>query len=421
MATIDDILNGNGGGAPPAKGSAEWSIQQTKSPSKNPPKGSYEWAEQQNGGSTSANPPKGSQDWAEQNSGNNAPPALPAVKSKIAQPAAQAQKSSTLAKPAQGSSFSYEDLYKKLNPYRPPTPEEVEKEKKKYKREQIFNAIGDGLYAFSNLFFTTQYAPNMHKEGNNMTERAQVRYDKMIKDREENNLAYYNGIIRAKQADERKSEAERAWERQLGLDAERKRQRDEELKHRAEREKLADDRYAAEQEYRKGRDKDADDKWQKQFQEGQRRANQQAALAEKKQADYKDLQEKRITATAARGVRGKQLGFSDGDGNQVSIYENVWKGSMQQVYDVLAEDMKAAHEADRQNNPRVLRHRTEKEKEDFVKQNWHKSPRAASIMLALSQIDPATMHSEIVEEEEIEDYDPNGGSDDVIDYVPGKQ
>lgn len=353
-----------------------------------------------NGRSTGALPPKGSLEWAEQNSGNNVPP----VKSKITQPSEQ------------GGSFSYEDLFNKLNPYKPPTPEEMEKEKKRYKREQIINAIGDGVYALSNLFFATQYAPNMYKQGSNLTEKAQVRYDKMIKDREENNLAYYNGIMRAKQADERKSEAERAWARQLGLDADRKKQREEDLKYRADRDKFADDRYNAEQEYRKGRDKDADDKWNKQFDEGKRRANQQAALAAKKQSDYKELQEKRIIAAGARGVRGKQLGFSDGDGNQVSIYENVWKGSMQQVYDVLAEDMRAAHEADKQNNPRLPRHKTEREKEDFVKQNWHKSPRAASIMLALSKIDPATMQSEISEDEEDDFESYRTDEDDFEQY-----
>ena len=86
---------------------------------------------------------------------------------------------------------------------------------------------------------------------------------------------------------------------------------------------------------------------------------------------------------------------------------------MQQVYDVLAEDMKAAYEADKQNNPRVPRHKTEKEKEDFVKQNWHKSQRAASIMLALSKIDPATMRSEISEEDDdFESYRADNDSED---------
>lgn len=278
MATLDDILgNGGSGGTPPPKGSAEW-------------------AEQQGSSSSSVNPPKGSKEWAEQNSGDNAPPstttvAPPATPTKTEKPTSTTTDTGATTSATGGGGMSYEELFKKLNPYTPPTPEELEKEKKKQRREQIINAIGDGVYALSNLFFTTQYAPNMYKSGSNLTEKAQVRYDKLKKERDANNLAYYNGMLKAKQADERKSEAERAWERQLGLDAEKRKQREEDLAHRAEREKIADDRYAAEQEYKKGRDKDADDKWQKTFDEGKRRANQTHALAVQRANDAKTLRQ----------------------------------------------------------------------------------------------------------------------------------
>ena len=39
-------------------------------------------------------------------------------------------------------------------------------------------------------------------------------------------------------------------------------------------------------------------------------------------------------------------------------------------------------------------------------------------MLSLSQLDPATMTSEL--NDEVVDYVPGGGDDDVIDYTPGK-
>lgn len=61
-----------------------------------------------------------------------------------------------------GGALSYAELFKKLNPYTPPTDEELAKEKKKQKRDQIFAAIGDGISALSNLYFTTQGAPNMY-------------------------------------------------------------------------------------------------------------------------------------------------------------------------------------------------------------------------------------------------------------------
>ena len=190
MATMDDIL-GNGGGTPPPKGSKEWHEQQQDAPSV-------------------SSPVKGTQKWTEQQAA--AAPAVTGSQSETvaAPPAKQAD--------ANGGSLSYTELYKKLNPYKPPTDEELAKEKKKQKREQIFAAIGDGISALSNLFFTTQYAPNMYTGKNTMSERTKVRYDKLMKEREGKEKEYYEGLMRARIADEERDDRERKWQRQLGLD-----------------------------------------------------------------------------------------------------------------------------------------------------------------------------------------------------------
>ncbi len=198
MATLDDILgyDGGGGGTPAPKGSQEWHWQQESIPPASPPA-------------------KGTQEWAEQNSGENAPPSAPAQKKET--PATTSTTTAT-TQPSGGGGMSYADMFKKLNPYHPPTEEELEKEKKRQKRELLFSAIGDGIAALSNLFFTTQYAPNMYSGKNTLSERAQARYDKLKKERDENNANYFNGLMRAMQADERKAEADREWMRTLGLD-----------------------------------------------------------------------------------------------------------------------------------------------------------------------------------------------------------
>lgn len=190
MATMDDIL-GNGGGTPPPKGSKEWHEQQQDAPSV-------------------SSPAKGTQKWTEQQAA--AAPAVTGSQSETvaAPPAKQAD--------VNGGSLSYTELYKKLNPYTPPTAEELEKEKKKQKRDQIFAAIGDGISALSNLFFTTQYAPNMYTGKNTMSERTKVRYDKLMKEREGKEKEYYEGLMRARIADEERDDRERKWQRQLSLD-----------------------------------------------------------------------------------------------------------------------------------------------------------------------------------------------------------
>lgn len=130
--------------------------------------------------------------------------------------------------------MSYEEMFRQLNPYKPPTPEELEKERKKQKREQIFAAIGDGISALSNLYFTTQYAPNMYRPTETASEKTRKRWDKLTAERNANMTAYINGLMRARQADDAYNDNERAWARQLGLD-----------KIKQERDKAADARAEA--------------------------------------------------------------------------------------------------------------------------------------------------------------------------------
>ena len=377
-----------------------------------PQKGTYEWAGQ-NSGEKVGYAPKGSEEWAEQHSGDNAPVSSPAPRngSEIT-PVVTATGSDPETKEISASGGGYAALLNKLMP-KPMTQEEIAKQEKKYKRQQIFNAIGEGIQALSNLFFTTQGAPSGYTGSNNSLDRTKARYDKMMNDNRANALSYYNLYFQAKQADDAQADGERRWQRLLGLD-QYQRERDQaadqryqnEFNYKMGRDKVADQRYDDEQEYRRKRDKTADDQWQKTFN-----------LREQQHNDDVETERGRNAATAARGVRGKRIGFADGDGNQVGIYENVWKGSMQQVFDVMAEEGIGKPENLSERRYKIkLSKMTQKEKEDYVKQNWHKSPKASQIMLTLSKLDPATMTSEL--NDEVVEYNPN---DEVIDYVPGNK
>lgn len=101
------------------------------------------------------------------------------------------------------SAMSYADMFAAMEPYKEPTKEELEKERKKEKRERLFAAIGDGISALSNLFFTTQYAPNMYdpnKETN--SEKVENYWTNLRKEREANRRRYVDGYLKAKQADD---------------------------------------------------------------------------------------------------------------------------------------------------------------------------------------------------------------------------
>ena len=90
------------------------------------------------GGSSSGSggyAPKGTKEWTEQHSGDNAP-----VSSTPAAPPTPAKQNGTPptngGTPAGGG--GYEALFRRLNPYTPPTAEELEKERKKQRRNEIF-------------------------------------------------------------------------------------------------------------------------------------------------------------------------------------------------------------------------------------------------------------------------------------------
>ena len=133
------------------------------------------------------------------------------------------------------SAMKYADMFVAMEPYKEPTKEELEKERKKEKRERLFAAIGDGISALSNLFFTTQYAPNMYdpnKETN--SEKVENYWTKLRDEREANRRRYVDGYLKAKQADDlhdiqqqnadvndfyKRSEAERKAKAQEIIDA----------------------------------------------------------------------------------------------------------------------------------------------------------------------------------------------------------
>lgn len=128
--------------------------------------------------------------------------------------------------PPEKKKLSYVELFQQMSPYKPPTPEELEKERKKQKREAIFAAIGEGISAMSNLYFTTQYAPNAFDPSKGMAATTKARFDQLKKDREENYRQYMDGYMRALRWDADDADRDKSW------------------RHTLERERISDERYA---------------------------------------------------------------------------------------------------------------------------------------------------------------------------------
>ena len=143
--------------------------------------------------------------------------------------------------------LSMEEMYKRLNPYTPPTAEQLEKERKREKRERLFAAIGDGISALSNLYFTTKGAPNMYNPEYSQSKQVASRWQKLKEDRDAKLNAYIRDMMNAKQADDANAEQERRWMRQLGIDA---------YNHKKDADAI---------QYKKDRDKAKDDQWKQSF------------------------------------------------------------------------------------------------------------------------------------------------------------
>lgn len=114
------------------------------------------------------------------------------------------------------SHLSYEQMFKLY--FKPPlTPEEQAEEDRKQRRQKTMAAIGDGISALANLYYTTQYAPNAFNYQNSASKKTKDRWDKLNKEREDYKKAYLYEWMRARQMDENKAQADKKWDFEIGL------------------------------------------------------------------------------------------------------------------------------------------------------------------------------------------------------------
>ena len=180
--------------------------------------------------------------------------------------------------------MSYVEMYQRLNPFQPPTEEDLEKERKKAKRDKIFAAIGDGISALSNLYFTTRYAPNMYNHENAQSAKVERKWQQLQADRDAQMNAYIRNLMAAQQADDDREDKDRNWKRQIGMDEYNKKKDADEL------------------QYRKDRDEKKDEQWKDSYNQKENQFNVNVGLKEKDQAER--ARHNQVT----EGLTGAQLG-----------------------------------------------------------------------------------------------------------------
>lgn len=113
------------------------------------------------------------------------------------------------------------------------TEEERKKREKREKSKRIIAAVGDGIRALSNLYFTSQYAPNMYNPNDSQLAKEDARQEKLKAEREANRDKYLNYSLRIGNLENERTSALR------------------EMEERAERLRLARERGGREKEAHK--------------------------------------------------------------------------------------------------------------------------------------------------------------------------
>ena len=252
-----------------------------------------------------------------QTGGNNTAPSIvaPAASSVEQSVAAKEEDKITPAKTATPTRMSYTDMFTKLNPYQPPTQEELANEWKKEKREKVFSAISDGISALSNLYFTTKYAPNMYRHENSQSAKTENKWEKLRANRDAQQNAYIKNLMAARQADDERKDKDRNWMRQLGIDL------------------YNQTKDAAEFQYKKDRDATKDAQWQK---DHDQRGSQFTQGMEHKE---KVLAETERAHKANEGLKGAQIAEA-GRHNRVSEAQGAARISQAESH------FRATHNAD---------------------------------------------------------------------------
>lgn len=235
--------------------------------------------------------------------------------------------------PAQPQQLSYVDMLNKM--YTPETPEEKAKRERKEKWDKTAAAIGDGISALANLYYTTKGAPNSYDGKNSMSERTRQLYDKLDKDRKENDRWYLNYYMNAAKMDEdakryaderdykrgRDAVADQRYEdgkkRQETLDEEARQQRAWQNKRQTERDAV----------------QDANTQWQHTYQEKQ--AARQQANADRTYNMHVKNYERQMEK------ENPTVGFALGNGRKANIKkQDINPENVSYVYNKLPKEIK---------------------------------------------------------------------------------
>lgn len=111
-----------------------------------------------------------------------------------------------VAKEVEAPKMDFERMAQITDPNRPLSPQEQEKLDKRRRNDAIFSALGDGLSALSNLYFTSQGAYDMSPApSQSLSAKSKERWDRIKAERDAKDLRFFENVQR-RQAERQKRE-----------------------------------------------------------------------------------------------------------------------------------------------------------------------------------------------------------------------
>lgn len=102
-----------------------------------------------------------------------------------------------VAKEVEAPKMDFERMAQITDPNRPLSPQEQEKLDKRRRNNAIFSALGDGLSALSNLYFTSQGAYDMSPDpSQSLSAKSKERWDRIKAERDAKDLRFFENVQR---------------------------------------------------------------------------------------------------------------------------------------------------------------------------------------------------------------------------------
>lgn len=327
---------------------------------------------------------------------------------------------------------TYSELLEELYPK--PDSERLKEDAKRARTRNVIAALGDGISALANLYYTTKGAPNMLDGKNTLSAKSQARYDKLIQDYKDNFEKYRQGRLKALQLDEDRADKDKQWQRLLGRDQVEDERWNKQWQRILERDKAEDEKFdwqktekdEDDERERKKADREYNLKFQSQNKKGNDKekevhhfndGNKEMVIDDKKWKDnyqrlYDELVEEGVIVESrgenpssdqietavkrhwnkSKKVTGQMLSLSDenvGFDEQfegITIPYNIWENEYEKIFDEMVKDGTVYPDKANLMRQSLINRMSPDEKEQIIRENWDKSPYAKKYIKNLAGI-----------------------------------